>query len=90
MKTKTITPPDPDVAGIVKAMIKGEERLEVALAAWRERHGLRLTDVSRMIGYQPSAVSAMLHDPARLPGVRDAVAQLIGYRERAPDAAEKS
>ncbi len=91
MKTTTIDTatvsrpwaPGHDIVQIASRLLQGRESLEVALAAWREHHGLRLTDVSARIGRQPGAVSAMLHDPDRLPNVRRAVAELIGYEERA-------
>ncbi len=74
--------PTPDINEIATAMIRGTASLEVALAAWREAHELRLTDVSAQIGRSPGAVSAMLHNPKRCPEVRLAVAKLIGYEER--------
>lgn len=72
----------PDVNGIATALLRGTATLEVALAAWRRTHGLRLADVSARIGRPAGAVSAMLHNPARCPQVRLAVAALIGYEER--------
>lgn len=74
--------PGPDVASIATGLLQGREPLEVALAAWREKRKLKLTEVSEMAGYSKSALSGMLHRPERLPGVRRAVAKLIGYEER--------
>ncbi len=75
--------PKLDVSGIATALLRGTASLEVALSAWKEQHGLRLTDVSELIDRPAGAVSAMLHNPARCPRVRLAVAKLIGYEERA-------
>ena len=72
----------PDVSGIATALLRGTATLEVALAAWRQAHDLRLADVSELIGRPAGAVSAMLHNPARCPRVRLAVAALIRYEER--------
>jgi len=71
-----------DVSGIAMALLRGTASLEVALSAWKEHNGLRLTDVSELIDRPAGAVSAMLYNPARCPQVRLAVAALIGYEER--------
>ena len=73
--------PPATVKDVSIALLQGRLPLAVALAVWRAAHGLRLTDVSERCGYQPTAVSAMLHDPKRTPGVRAAVEALIGYQE---------
>lgn len=74
--------PTPDINDIATALLRGTAPLEVALAAWRQTHKKKLTEVSEHIDRSPGAVSAMLHNPRRCPKVRIAVAELIGYEER--------
>ena len=52
--------PAPQMAGVLAALIRQEAPLRVALDLWRAHHGLRLGDVSTLIGYKPNAVSYML------------------------------
>lgn len=72
---------------VVAALIQGSLPLETALAAWRSHHGLKMTEVSELIGYRPGAISSMIHAPSRYSGVRRAVARLIGYDRRGREGA---
>ena len=72
----------PDVPELVRRLTTGEAPVRVALAAWRTFHGLRLSDVSQMIGYDPNSVSAWLHAPDRLPGVERGLRGLMNYPAR--------
>ena len=71
-----------DIDRLALGLLDRTVSLEVALAAWRRERNLKLTDVSQLIKRGAGAVSAMLHDPQRCPGVRLEVAALIGYEER--------
>lgn len=76
-----------DIATIATNLLRGTAPLAVALATWQKYHKLRLEDVSAHLGEKgrsPGAVSAMLHNPARCPGTRREVEELIGYKERDP------